>query len=214
MTATTQECCEQFWTSPGGNTQQSSSCMATYLKTIKVRWTRHTGHCWRSRDKLISDVLLWTPAYGWAKAGRPARTYIQQLCEDTEYSLEDLRWVMRRSGERGSGIFVLVAQHDDWYWALGLLGKEFANGPGERGSIPSWVIPKIKKKKLLFDISLLITQHYKVCIKGKVEQSKEKSCALPPLHLGEVVIEKGTFVSPSTMVDNFTWLWDYVIRPV
>ena len=51
-------------------------------KTIQVRRTRHAGHCWRSKDDLISDVLLWTPAYGQAKAGRPARTYIQQLCED------------------------------------------------------------------------------------------------------------------------------------
>ena len=33
-------------------------------KTIQVRRTRHTGHCWRSRDKLIRDVLLWTPTYG------------------------------------------------------------------------------------------------------------------------------------------------------
>ena len=46
-------------------------------KTIQVRRTRHAGHCWRSRDELISDVLLWTPTYGQAKAGRPARTYIQ-----------------------------------------------------------------------------------------------------------------------------------------
>ena len=46
-------------------------------KTIQVRRTRHAGHCWRSKDKLISDVLLWTPTYGRAKAGRPAQTYIQ-----------------------------------------------------------------------------------------------------------------------------------------
>ena len=59
-------------------------------KSIQVRRTRHAGHCWRSRDELISDVLQWTPIYGRAKAGRPARTYIQQLCEDTECSLEDL----------------------------------------------------------------------------------------------------------------------------
>ena len=44
-------------------------------KTIQIRRTRHAGHCWRSRDVLISDVLLWTPTYGRAKAGRPARTY-------------------------------------------------------------------------------------------------------------------------------------------
>ncbi len=47
-------------------------------KTIQVRRARHAGHCWRCRDELISNVLLWTPTYGRAKAGRPARTYIQQ----------------------------------------------------------------------------------------------------------------------------------------
>ena len=59
-------------------------------KIIQVRRTRHAGHCWRCRDELISDVLLWTPTHGQAKAGRPARTYIQQLCEDTGCSSEDL----------------------------------------------------------------------------------------------------------------------------
>ena len=38
----------------------------------------------------MSDVLLWTPTYGWAKAGRPARTYIRQLCEDTGCIPENL----------------------------------------------------------------------------------------------------------------------------
>ena len=53
-------------------------------KTIKIRRTRHAGHCWRSRDELISDVLLWTPYHGRAKAGHPAQTFIQQLCGSTE----------------------------------------------------------------------------------------------------------------------------------
>ena len=60
-----------------------------------------SGHCWRSKDKLISDVLLWTPTYGRAKAGRPARTYIQQLCEDTRCIPEDLPVAMndRENGD-------------------------------------------------------------------------------------------------------------------
>ena len=108
-------------------------------KTIQAKRTRHAGHRWRSKDKLISDVLLWTPTYGWAKVGRPARTYIQQLCEDTGCKLEDLpeamndretldgaslklvdkftylgrRWMIGRNGERGSGISALAARHDD-----------------------------------------------------------------------------------------------------
>ena len=84
-------------------------------KTIQVRWTRHARHCWRSRDELISDVLLWTPTYGRAKAGRPAGTYIQRLCEDTDVALKTCqrRWTIGRSGERGSGISMLAAWHDD-----------------------------------------------------------------------------------------------------
>ena len=46
------------------------------------------------KDELISEVLLWTPTYGPAKAGRPVRTYIQQLCENTGCSPEDRPEVM------------------------------------------------------------------------------------------------------------------------
>ena len=53
------------------------------------------------------------------------------------------------------------------------MGRVLANGPGDQGSIPGWVIPKTQK--MLFDTSLLNIQHYKVFIKGKVEQSRESS---------------------------------------
>ena len=89
--------------------------LSPITKTIQVRRARHAGHCWRSRDGLISDVLLWTSTYDQSKAGRPARTYIQQLCEDTGCSPEpsQRRWTIGRSGERGSGISVLAARHDN-----------------------------------------------------------------------------------------------------
>ena len=69
-------------------------------KTIQVSQTRH---CRRSRDKSISDVLLWAPTYGRAKARRPARTYIQQLCEDMDVALKSYQrlWTIGKSGERG-----------------------------------------------------------------------------------------------------------------
>ena len=59
-------------------------------KTIKVSRSKHSGHCRRNRDEFISDVLLWTLTYGRAKAGRLARTYIQQLCGDRGCNPEDL----------------------------------------------------------------------------------------------------------------------------
>ena len=69
---------------------QLYSHLPSITKTIQVRQTRNAGHYRRSKDELISDVLLWTPTYSRAKAGRPARTYIQQLCEDMGRSSEDL----------------------------------------------------------------------------------------------------------------------------
>ena len=83
-----------------------------------------------------------------------------------------------------------------------LLGvRVFANGPGDRGSIPGRVTPKTFK--MLLDTSLVyismsahthththtqgervrvseeLPQQYTVCVKGQVEQSMERSSALP-----------------------------------
>ena len=85
--------------------------LPSITKTIKVRRTRHAGHCWRSKDELIRDVLLWTPSHGWAKAGRPDRTYIQQLCADTRCSPEATD--DREGWRERSVISVLMAWHDD-----------------------------------------------------------------------------------------------------
>ena len=79
----------------------------------------------------------------------------------------------------------------------------FANGLGDQGSIPGRVI--LKTQKMVLDVALLNTQHYKVRIKGKVEQSRKWSSKRPPLHLDVVAIEKGAFGSPLTKVTNFTF---------
>ena len=63
-----------------------------------------------------------------------------------------------------------------WHQLIGLVGRVFDNGPGDVGSIPGHVIPKILKKVL--DASLLKTQQYKVHVKGKVEVSRERSSTL------------------------------------
>ena len=85
-------------------------------KTIQVRRTRRAGHCWRSRDELISDVLLWTPTHGWAKAGRLARTYIQQLCEDTGCSPEDLPEAMNDREKWRERVRDICATSTTWSW--------------------------------------------------------------------------------------------------
>ena len=85
-------------------------------KTIQVRQTRHAGHCWRSRDELISDVLLWTSSYGRTKAGRPARTYIHQLCEDTGYIPEDLPEAMNDREEWQERVRDISSGKTTWWW--------------------------------------------------------------------------------------------------
>ena len=85
-------------------------------KTIQVRRTRHAGHCWRSRDELIRDVLLWIPTHGRAKAGRPARTYIQQLCEDTGCCPEDLPRAMNDREEWRERVKDIRAASTIWWW--------------------------------------------------------------------------------------------------
>ena len=60
---------------------------------------------------------------------------------------------------------------------IGMMVRVFVNGPVDRASIPGQVIPK--PQKMILDATLLNTQHFKVQIKGKVEQSRERSSALP-----------------------------------
>ena len=54
---------------------------------------------------------------------------------------------------------------------MGLEGRVFPNGPGDPGSY--------QRQKMVLDASLLNTQHYKVQVKVLMEQSRERSSALP-----------------------------------
>ena len=73
---------------------------------LNKSWRQHS-----TKHQLYCYCLLWTPAYGWAKAGRSARIYIQKLCEDTGCSPEDLpeamndkeKWRERVRDIRASG---------------------------------------------------------------------------------------------------------------
>ena len=96
--------------------QQLYGYLSPITKTIKIRQTWHAGHCWKSRDELISDVLLLTPSHWRAKAGRPARTYIQQLCADTGCSPEDQPEAMdNREGWR-ERVRDIHADSGTWWW--------------------------------------------------------------------------------------------------
>ena len=83
------------------------------LQTIQVRRTRHAGHRWRSKDKFISDVLLWTLSLGHTSVGWEADLY--QLFVDTGRRLEDLLGAMY--------------QRDRWYYLpTPPLGQDMTQG--------------------------------------------------------------------------------------
>ena len=96
--------------------QQLCGQQPPVTKTIKIRRTRYAGNCWRSRDKLISDVLLWTPSYGRTMAGCPARTYIQQLYDDTGCSPEDQSIAMNNREAWREKISNIQADSATWWW--------------------------------------------------------------------------------------------------
>ena len=90
-------------------------------KTIQARRTRHAGYSWRSKDEIVSYVLLWTPAYGQSKAGRPAPTYIQQLCDDTGCNPEDLPEAMNDRETWRERVRDIRASRTTWWWWWALL---------------------------------------------------------------------------------------------
>ena len=59
-------------------------------QVIREQRLRFVGHCWRSKDEIVQSVLLWRPNHGKRNRGRPSKTYIHQLIEDTGMNVEDL----------------------------------------------------------------------------------------------------------------------------
>ena len=84
-------------------------------KTIQIRWTWHAGHYWRSKGKLISDILMWTPSHGRADVGCLARTYLQHICTDTGCNRENLPNVMDNRDEWRGRIREIRARSMTWH---------------------------------------------------------------------------------------------------
>ena len=79
-----------------------------------TKTTRHAGHCWRSRDELISDFLLWSlHMAGQKQDDQLEPTYSSSVrIRDVALRTYQKRWTIRRSGERVSGISVLATQYN------------------------------------------------------------------------------------------------------
>ena len=108
-------------------THQLYSHLPFISKTLQNRRKRHAGHCLKSRDELIRDVLMWTPSHGQAKAGRPARTYIKQHCANTGCHPEDLPEVMDDRERWWERVWDIRTGRVTWCWWWWFSTKETEN---------------------------------------------------------------------------------------
>ena len=75
------------------NNELYDGCMKITDK-IRERRLKNAGHSWRTKNEVISKVLLWEPTHGKRNQGRPARTFVDQLEEDIGCSKENLPILM------------------------------------------------------------------------------------------------------------------------
>ena len=183
---TTQGCCEEFWTSPTHTLLQKEllySHLSPISQIIKGRSARHAGHCWKSKDKLISDILQWTPTHEHTNIAWSAKYYIHQLRADLVPSRRLTTSNRNRCWELGSKESVLSGM-PWWSWYMRtrthIYKENFSNirqWSGRPGFNPR--LSHTKDSKMLLNGALLCTQHYKVRIKSKMKQSRERSSTLP-----------------------------------
>ena len=127
--------------------QQLYSQLLPITKTIQFRRTRHARYRWRSKDEL----KRWIPSHRRAKAGRPARTYIQHLCTDTGYTLEDLPGAMddhiyptpqlgqdMTQGQFLSGVLTDASLLNTQHYKVRIKGKVEPSREGVAPSPTSW----------------------------------------------------------------------------
>ena len=62
--------------------------------SIRQQRLRFSGHCWRNKREMASDTILWQPTHGERKRGRPRKTYVDQLMEDTLCNVNELKTAM------------------------------------------------------------------------------------------------------------------------
>ena len=175
--------------------QQLYGYLPPIMKTIKVRRIRHARHCWRSRDELISDVLPWIPSHGRAKAGRPARTYIQQLCTDTECIQKTCQkqWTIG-GGERGVSVLMARRDNDEDYYLKSFVLSCF--------TFLTEDIPKIQLTFWIIDLELYrlgLQTEYKALSCDSLK--KYEACSLSVIQ--SLAITLSRFRWKATVVEGF-----------
>ena len=100
-------------------TKQHMYCYLPLItKTIQVTRSRHAVHCWKNKDNLLIDILLWTSSHGRARTRRPARTYKPQFSADTGCKLEDLPGEIDDRDRCRKRVREIRASSGTWWWHM------------------------------------------------------------------------------------------------
>ena len=154
-----------------------------------VSYTSSNFHFFKSFFRAFGDRIKYTN-YNWYPC-YPHVSQFLQFSGKIQVFLAFFKTMVRRNGKihsltssfsfllinARSGLLARIVYPKNKFILLLLECRVFANGLGDLGSISGRVIPKTLK--MVLDTSLLNTQQYKVSIKGKVKQSRERSSALP-----------------------------------
>ena len=95
--------------------QQLYSHLPPISNTFQLRWTRYTVHCWRSKDKFISDVFQWIQ-YTWMCQCLPTSKNWHELCADTWSGCEDLPGTIGDRDRWRGRDKELCAESTTWWW--------------------------------------------------------------------------------------------------
>ena len=88
--------------------------LPSITQTIQVRRTRHTRHCWASKDVFISDVFRWTPTHGHTNFGQATKTCIDSLqILDVVWMTNQESCLIGMDSEKELGNYVVSARVDD-----------------------------------------------------------------------------------------------------
>ena len=118
LTAITQECCQQYWTSPGDNIPQNSRCTATYHPSRKLSKLDEPEMWDTAGEEGTSSKVMYSCGPLHMDEQRQdvqlERTYSSSVpILDAALMTCQKQWTIGRGGERGLEIFVLIAQHED-----------------------------------------------------------------------------------------------------
>ena len=110
--------CEQYWTSPGGNTPQGTNYMANCLPSQKLYKLDEPDTQDTAGEARMNSSVMYS--YGPPHMAKQKQEDQLEHTYSSYVRIQDLglktcqkRWTIGRSGERGSGISVLAARHDD-----------------------------------------------------------------------------------------------------